>query len=43
MHHLRTLCAATFVVAAAFAAVSPAQAAPFHVIRYQDTGLPDLG
>lgn len=33
MRHLRTLCAAVFVAATAFAAASPATAAPFHVIR----------
>jgi hypothetical protein len=38
MRHLRTLCAAAFVAATAFAAASPAAAAPFHVIRYADTG-----
>lgn len=38
MGHLRTLCAAAFVAATAFAAASPADAAPFHVIRYADTG-----
>ena len=38
MHHIRTLAAAAFVAATAFAAASPAEAAPFHVIKYADTG-----
>jgi hypothetical protein len=38
MHHIRTLAAAAFVAATAFAAATPADAAPFHVIRYSDTG-----
>jgi hypothetical protein len=38
MHHIRTIAAAAFVAATAFAAVSPAEAAPFHVIKYADTG-----
>ena len=38
MRQLRVLCAATILAAAAFAAVTPAEAAPFHVIRYSDTG-----
>lgn len=38
MHHARTLAAAALVAATAFAAAGPAQAAPFHVIKYQDTG-----
>ncbi|HSZ97023.1 MAG TPA: hypothetical protein VK767_11955 [Bradyrhizobium sp.] len=38
MHHLRTLAAAAIVAVTAFAAASPAAAAPFHVIRYADTG-----
>ena len=38
MRQFRVLCAATFVAVTAFAAASPAQAAPFHVIRYSDTG-----
>jgi hypothetical protein len=38
MHHIRTLAAAAFVAATAFAAATPADAAPFHVIKYADTG-----
>jgi hypothetical protein len=37
MRQLRTLAAAAFVAATAYA-VSPAEAAPYHVIRYADTG-----
>src|SRR5579859_3854597 len=33
MHHIRTLAAAAVVAATAFAAASPAEAAPFHVIK----------
>ena len=38
MRHLRTLAAAGFGAATAFAAIGPAEAAPYHVIRYHDTG-----
>lgn len=38
MRHLRTLAAAAVVAATAFVATSPAQAAPYHVIKYADTG-----
>jgi hypothetical protein len=38
MHHIRTIAAAAFVAATTFAAASPAAAAPFHVIKYADTG-----
>jgi hypothetical protein len=37
MRQLRVLSAAT-LLAAAFAAASPAEAAPYHVIKYADTG-----
>ena len=38
MHHARTLAAAAALTATAFAATSPANAAPYHVIKYADTG-----
>jgi hypothetical protein len=38
MRHLRVILAAAAVAVTAFAAASPAEAAPFHVIRYADTG-----
>jgi hypothetical protein len=38
VRHLRTLAAAAIVAATAFAAAAPAEAAPYHVIRYADTG-----
>jgi hypothetical protein len=38
VHHIRTIAAAAIVAATAFAAAGPAQAAPFHVIKYADTG-----
>ena len=38
MRHLRTLAGAAIVAATAFAAAAPAEAAPYHVIRYADTG-----
>jgi hypothetical protein len=38
MRQLRTVAAAAFVAATALAAASSAEAAPFHVIRYHDTG-----
>ena len=38
MRHLRTLAAAAVVAATALVATSTAQAAPYHVIKYADTG-----
>lgn len=38
MRQFLILCASAFIAATAFAAASPAQAAPFHVIKYHDTG-----
>jgi hypothetical protein len=38
MHHLRTLAAAAAVATVVLAATSPAQATPYHVIKYADTG-----
>lgn len=38
MRHLRTLVAAAVLAATAFAATTPANAAPYHVIKYADTG-----
>jgi hypothetical protein len=38
MSQLRVLAAATVLAATAFVAATPANAAPYHVIRYADTG-----
>jgi len=38
MRHFRTLAAAAVLAATASAAATPADAAPYHVIRYADTG-----
>jgi hypothetical protein len=38
MHHIRTIAAAAIVAATAVVATSTAQAAPYHVIKYADTG-----
>jgi hypothetical protein len=38
MRQFRILCATAFIAATVFTAASPMQAAPFHVIRYTDTG-----